>query len=303
MVTWWTNIRFEKSFTQDLCILLASSGCIAVSGGLEVAYDRLLEVIKKGVTVSQVAQVTNNFTNAEIMVHAYLMYGYPTQTIQETIDSLEMVRQLFEEGVIQSGFWHQFALTTHSPIGADPESYGLHTHKVTITFADNDIAFTDKTGINHGIFSQGLKTALYNYMLGVGFELPLQEWFDFEIPKTTIPLNFVVKSLQNNEINQPKLNHRLIYLGPQPKIITYEEDNELYSDIIIQELADEISFTTEEDLACWFCEMMNNCHISSDKTITYGEFVSSCTAIYENFEEFWHSEPVEHLKQRLLLVV
>jgi hypothetical protein len=37
------------------------------------------------------------------MVHAYLMYGYPTQTIQETIDSLEMVRQLFE-GYLQSGF-------------------------------------------------------------------------------------------------------------------------------------------------------------------------------------------------------
>jgi hypothetical protein len=34
------------------------------------------------------------------MVHAYLMYGYPTQTIQETIDSLEMVRQLFEVGGI-----------------------------------------------------------------------------------------------------------------------------------------------------------------------------------------------------------
>jgi hypothetical protein len=26
------------------------------------------------------------------------MYGYPTQTVQETIDSLEMVRQLFEVG-------------------------------------------------------------------------------------------------------------------------------------------------------------------------------------------------------------
>jgi radical SAM superfamily enzyme YgiQ (UPF0313 family) len=95
-VKWlWKNIRFEKSFTQDLCILLAASGCIAISGGLEVASDRLLELIKKGVTVEQVAQVTRNFTESGIMVHSYLMYGYPTQTIQETVDSLEMVRQLF----------------------------------------------------------------------------------------------------------------------------------------------------------------------------------------------------------------
>jgi radical SAM superfamily enzyme YgiQ (UPF0313 family) len=116
-VTWWTNIRFEKSFTRDLCLLLKASGCIAVSGGLEVASDRLLELIQKGVTVAQVARVTRNFTEAGIMVHAYLMYGFPTQTAQETIDSLEMVRQLFEMGVLQSGFWHQFAMTAHSPVG------------------------------------------------------------------------------------------------------------------------------------------------------------------------------------------
>jgi hypothetical protein len=163
-VTWWTNIRFEKNFTQDLCYLLKSSGCIAVSGGLEVASDRLLKLIDKGVTVEQVAQVTRNFTEASIMVHSYLMYGYPTQTIQETIDSLEMVRQLFEQKIIQSGFWHQFALTAHSPVGANPEEYGITPVSADITFANNDIDFTDSTGIDHSLFSFGLKKSLFNYM-------------------------------------------------------------------------------------------------------------------------------------------
>jgi hypothetical protein len=54
--------------------------CIAVSGGLKVA-DRLLKLIDKEVTVEQVAKVTRNFTEA-VMVHSYLMYGYPTQTVQ-----------------------------------------------------------------------------------------------------------------------------------------------------------------------------------------------------------------------------
>ena len=103
VVTWWTNIRFEKSFTRDLCFLLKLSGCVAVSGGLEVASDRLLKLINKGVSVAQVAKVTRNFTEAGIMVHSYIMYGYPTQTEQETIDSLEMVRQMFEMGILQSG--------------------------------------------------------------------------------------------------------------------------------------------------------------------------------------------------------
>jgi hypothetical protein len=41
------------------------------------------------------------------------MYGYPTQTIQETVDSLEMVRQLFEVGACNR-ILHQFAMTAQS---------------------------------------------------------------------------------------------------------------------------------------------------------------------------------------------
>jgi len=191
-VSWWTNIRFEKSFTADLCQLLNASGCIAVSGGLEVASDRLLELIKKGVTIEQVAQVTRNLTESGIMVHAYLMYGYPTQTIQETVDSLEMVRQLFELGILQSGFWHQFAMTAHSPVGMFPEEFGVIPQQNEITFANNDIQFTDKTGINHDKFSYGLKKSLFNYMHGICFDYELQEWFDFKIPKTKIAPDYIL---------------------------------------------------------------------------------------------------------------
>jgi radical SAM superfamily enzyme YgiQ (UPF0313 family) len=60
--------------------LMARSGCIAVTGGLEIASDRLLKLVNKGVTVAQVARVTKAFTDAGVGVHAYLMYGFPTQT-------------------------------------------------------------------------------------------------------------------------------------------------------------------------------------------------------------------------------
>src|SRR6188768_1882556 len=124
-ITWWGNIRFEKTFTPDLCTLLAESGCVAVSGGLEVASDRLLALMKKGVTVEQVARVTRAFTDAGIMVHAYLMYGFPSETVQETVDALERVRQLFEAGCLQSAFWHRFSATAHSPVGRDPARFGI----------------------------------------------------------------------------------------------------------------------------------------------------------------------------------
>ena len=106
-VSWWTNIRYEKQFTPDLCRLLARSGCIAVSGGLEVASDRMLELMDKGVTVKQVVEVTRAFRDADIMVHSYLMYGFPGQNEQELIDALETIRQMFQAGLIQSAYWHQ----------------------------------------------------------------------------------------------------------------------------------------------------------------------------------------------------
>ena len=124
-ITWWGNIRFEKTFTPELCQLLADSGCVAVSGGLEVASDRLLGLMKKGVTVEQVARVTRAFTDAGMMVHAYLMYGFPTETVQDTVDALERVRQLFAAGCIQSAYWHRFSATAHSPIGLNPAEYGI----------------------------------------------------------------------------------------------------------------------------------------------------------------------------------
>ena len=217
-VTWWTNIRFEKSFTPDLCRLLQASGCVAVSGGLEVASDRLLDLIKKGVTVAQVARVTAAFTDAGIMVHSYLMYGYPTQTVQETVDSLEMVRQLFAAGIVQSGFWHRFALTAHSPVGLDPAAFGIVPQPAPITFANNDVAFTDPTGVDHAAFAHGLRKSLYNYMHGLCLEFPLQEWFDFPIPPTTVGPYYIVEALDYAYDPLAKDTARMIWVGGQPQL-------------------------------------------------------------------------------------
>ncbi|RPI10560.1 MAG: radical SAM protein, partial [Acidobacteriales bacterium] len=166
-ISWWTNIRFEKAFTEDLCRLLATSGCIAVTGGLEAASDRLLKLMNKGVTIRQTAQVCDHFSKAGIMVHAYLMYGFPTQTRQETIDALEIVRQFFHEGLIQSAFWHVFTATAHSDVGKNPQKYSCTIPDRPVGgFANNDLIHDDHSGVEHQAFAQGLNKAVYNFMHG-----------------------------------------------------------------------------------------------------------------------------------------
>ena len=195
-ITWWGNIRFEKTFTPERCQLLADSGCVAVSGGLEVASDRLLKLMKKGVTVEQVARVTKAFSDAGILVHAYLMYGFPTQTEQETVESLEFVRQLMKNECIHSAYWHRFMATIHSPVGQKPEEYGVTLLPPDdAPFANNDIEFVDPVKADHELLGKGLKKALYNYMHRLGFEHPVTFWFDKKLAKPKTPADFIEKAL------------------------------------------------------------------------------------------------------------
>ena len=195
-ISWWGNIRFEKSFTPELCAELADSGCIAVSGGLEVASDRLLKLMQKGVSVDQVARVTHAFTEAGILVHAYLMYGFPTQTVQDTVDALEYVRQLFAANCIQSGFFHRFACTVHSPVGLHPGQFGVRLKPLAkVSFAKNDVDFIDPTGVDHDALGIALNKALYNYMHGIGLDQDVRGWFSGRVPKTTVPRHFIARAL------------------------------------------------------------------------------------------------------------
>jgi hypothetical protein len=306
-VTWWTNIRFEKNFTKDLCVLLKASGCIAISGGLEVASDRLLKLIDKGVTVEQVAKVTRNFTDSDIMVHAYLMYGYPTQTEQETIDSLEMVRQLFERGVLQSGFWHQFALTAHSPVGLNPGQFGVVPVVNEISFANNDIDFKDTTGIDHGKFSFGLKKSLFNFMQGIGFEMPLQDWFEFKIPRTKIPSNFIDSCLEDDRNFRIKPAAKVVWLGTNPLVeeISKSKRGETWQSLQLtfHNKLETFQINVDKEKGEWLVQALEHLSPLLDKQQTLGQLKSDFDNNFDDFELFWFSKPIIKLKEKGLLVV
>ncbi|MEI8054039.1 MAG: B12-binding domain-containing radical SAM protein [Bacteroidota bacterium] len=299
VISWWTNIRFEKSFTKDLCYLLKASGCIGVSGGLEVASDRLLELINKGVTVSQVAKVNRNFTEAGIMVHAYLMYGFPTQTAQETIDSLEMVRQMFHAGILQSAFWHQFAMTAHSPVGLAPEKFNVKKAKeVEINFADNDVEHIDLSGIDHTIFGFGLKKSLLNYMHNVGLEEPLHKWFDMKIPRTTVSANFIADAIDEAELHSYQPSSKVIFIGHLPaiEVITKSKKGNQWelASLTFETKSNSINIKVDKAQGVWLFDLLNT--LKTKSFMTMQEVMSDYTkAELEDFELFWDNKPVNQL--------
>ena len=309
VVSWWTNIRFEKAFTRDLCLLLRESGCIGVSGGLEVASDRLLALINKGITVAQVAKVNRNFTEAGIMVHAYLMYGFPTQTAQETIDSLEMVRQMFQAGILKSAFWHQFAMTAHSPVGLNPEKFGVKKAKETvITFADNDVEHIDVSGTDHHSFSLGLKKSLFNYMQDIGFDEPLHKWFDIKIPKTSIPSDFMLNTLSADEMLEYKPTTKLVFIGNMPsiEIITKSKKGnhwELVS-LTFETKKTTVNIKVDKSPGEWLYQLLSLLSIEKEQLLTMKEVQESYAAAgLEDFELFWDNKPVNQLNKVGLLLL
>lgn len=310
VVSWWTNVRFEKSFTRDLCLLLKASGCIAVSGGLEVASDRLLELIQKGISVAQVARVNKHFTQAGIMVHAYLMYGFPTQTAQETIDSLEMVRQMFKAGVLQSAYWHQFAMTAHSPVGMNPEKYKVVKETELVgTFANNDIVHEDPTGADHESFSYGLKKSLFNYMHNLGIDESLQKWFENKVPKTKVDPAFIENALMSDDDLHFKPTAKVLYTGKQPSVEYFTQSKKGMS----REMAT-LQFTSKsgshqiqllKQQADWLIATLDKIHVSNLKVFTLKELMADYEAVtgMDDFELFWDNKPMNTMWKAGLYVV
>ncbi|HET7057468.1 MAG TPA: radical SAM protein, partial [Nitrospiraceae bacterium] len=261
-VSWWGNIRFEEAFSPDLCRLLAASGCIAVSAGLEVASDRLLTAMKKGITVDQTARVAAAFHSAGILVHAYLMYGFPGESIAETVESLERVRQLFAHGLIQSAFWHRFVATAHSPVGLNPDAHGIRIIGPGFGgFAENDLMHDDPIGDAPDWLGEGLRKALFSYKEGEGLRTDVRAWFDHPVTRPKVPRSWIARLLDEQgrddrvRSRMPALfasERRCVWIGGTPMI---EGDRESCR-LIVPNRTEDIVLRMHREKADWFVHLL-----------------------------------------------
>lgn len=180
-LAWWGNIRFDKGFSDEVCKLMAQSGCVAISAGLECAQERLLKLMNKGITLESARETCRALKSAGIMVHAYLMYDFPTETEEETLEALTNVRDMFADGLLDSAFWHRFALTVHSPIAANPSAFGITPDpnpRPNKLFALNEISYLEQDKPYIHRLGEALRVATHNYMAGNGFEYPAKFWLN-----------------------------------------------------------------------------------------------------------------------------
>jgi radical SAM superfamily enzyme YgiQ (UPF0313 family) len=300
-VSWWGNIRYEKAFTKDLCRLMAASGCVAVSGGLEVADERLLKLINKGVTLEQAAVVCSNFKAAGIMAHSYLMYGFPTQTEQEIINSLDLVRQFILLDLFQSGFWHLFTLTVHSPVAKNPALFKIKILSSTNNpFANDNLEHIDLTGIIYNKYSEGLKKALYNFMHGIGLNRDLQQWFDFKVPVPTVSTNMINEFIVNNTGIKNELGAHAIWLGSVPLIKKVSAEN---SSLSLETRSSHAEWIVSTKKVEWIKYISEKCTLNSGNRISFLELADKFPGKDGEFKKFIKSEIWKEIRETVLLFV
>lgn len=305
-ISWWGNIRFENAFTQDLCRLLAASGCIAVTGGLETAADRLLKLMNKGVTIRQAAQVCQNFANAGIMVHAYLMYGFPTQTEQESIDSLEIVRQFFKNGLVQSAFWHRFTATVHSDVGKNPAKYKSTIIDAPGRFAKNDLVHEDFSGCEHELFAPGLNKAVYNFMHGIGTDFPVKEWFEFKVPRVSVRnKDYVEQAISHGQgSDKDRLKCKILWLENRPVWERPGTSGKGKDRLVFYNKTDSFAIIMSTEIGEWLNKVFDRLSVHNAGQMTLHELKKN----YENkfsspFETFLRSKEWKTLRTQGLLLV
>jgi radical SAM superfamily enzyme YgiQ (UPF0313 family) len=193
-LVFWGNARLEHRFTADACAVLAEGGLLGVSAGLEIATEKGLAATHKGLSWADIASALVALKTNGILVHVYLMYGWPDQAEADVVDALEIVRQLFSAGLVDSAFWHKFILTRHSPLYAEWKAGRRTDLTVRVpawTFGSNDVAFDGEDRLAR--YGAGLDAAVGSWMEGEQVDRPLAGLFDFRIPRPTIAADFVEK--------------------------------------------------------------------------------------------------------------
>ena len=280
-ISFWGNIRFEKSFTSDLCTLLAKAGLTMVTGGLEVAEERLLKLMNKGVTLPQVIQTTKAFRESGVLVHAYLMYGFPTQTDQETMNSMEMVRQLFEADLLDSAFWHRFVLTKHSGVHANPEPFSIEMSEPPPNiFAHNDIDHKDTLGGNHDAFDDVLPHTLGLWSRGDSLDVDITEYFDVTMPFPTVSKKFVRDQLERVTSKKWRNAQQVLWFNGDPILLEYG--------LLLGTGTQAVELEMPYEFAHWLAEEMTHWTVG-ERSVTVSDVQTRFPGDVEMFEELFET--------------
>lgn len=145
-IRWSVRSRFSDKFTMDNCMVLAKSGTRFLGFGLESVTPRILKLMNKREREYSKEEFNNIFENCDkagINAHAYFMIGFPSETKQETDETLEFIDYQLENRKYFTYSANVFYLMKGSDIHKHPEKYNIKIDDKYETEKLSDINFID----------------------------------------------------------------------------------------------------------------------------------------------------------------
>lgn len=124
---WTAEMRFEKHLSRELLALMRDAGCLKIVFGLETFNQRMMDFMKKGIQQEHVRRISDDCVDLGIAVHCYVIVGFPTETEQEALETMNFIVQNTKLNS-SYGFSCQpclFDLEKEAPIMSDPGGYGI----------------------------------------------------------------------------------------------------------------------------------------------------------------------------------
>ena len=200
-------------------------------------------------------------------------------------------------------------MTAHSPVGLNPAQFKVVIENTTPgTFANNDMIHSDPTGTNHERFSEGLRKSLFNYMHGLGFDIPLPDWFDTKVPRTTVSPDLIRQTIANQEYESVSSSVKIIWLGSIPSVRYYSRKKKNHTfemaELTFAIKKENLTIQLQQNDGRWLMERIPEIYPGNPGHTTYGELQLSFEEQTGNdFVLFWNSPAIKNLRKNGLLMI
>lgn len=97
-----------NTIDKEMLQKLRQAGCVRISYGVEAGTNRILKVLRKGITIEQVIEVFKLTKSFGFITYADFMIGSPTETKDEILETIRFAQKIDPDFV-------QFSITTPYP--------------------------------------------------------------------------------------------------------------------------------------------------------------------------------------------
>ena len=122
-VRWGAEVRLDMPVNKNYFKTLRNSGCVGVSVGFESANERILKLMDKGTQIDKMEAQIRALTEAGIGVQIMGFTGFPTETFDEALESVNFLEKMRNYYVF--GGLGTFSLTAGALVAKKPTEYGL----------------------------------------------------------------------------------------------------------------------------------------------------------------------------------